>query len=139
MHEVGALALLKADGGAAGLEVVAHRAAGDLAVGAGAGKPHLEVVGAGGGEAHISRAELDLAVRKLETFQHGFRVGGDLLVGGGRLLGMAEPVELHLVELVQADQAAGVAPVAAGFAAEAGGVGGVLERQLLGGNDLIAV
>ena len=52
---------------------------------------------------------------------------------------MAEPVELHLVELVQPDQAAGVPPVGARLAAEAGGVGHVSERQLLGGDHLLAM
>ena len=55
------------------------------------------------------------------------------------MVGVAEPVELHLVELVQADQPPGVAAVAAGLTAEAGGVGDVLQRQLLGGDDLTAV
>ena len=139
VHQLGGFAFLEADGGAARLEVVAHRAAGDLAVGAGAGQPHFQVKGAGGGEAHVPSAEIDAAVGQLEGFQHGFGVGGDLLVGGGRLLGCAEPIQLHLVELVQADQAAGVAAVAAGFAAEAGGIGGVAQGKLLGGDQFIAM
>ena len=55
------------------------------------------------------------------------------------MLWMAEPIKLHLVELVQADQSAGVTPVAAGLTAEARGVSHVFQRQLFGWDHLIAV
>jgi hypothetical protein len=51
-------------------------------------------------------------------------------------VGVHDLHHLHLVELVLADHAAGVAPGAAGLAAEARGVGGELDRQLGLGQDL---
>ena len=136
---MGALALFQANGRAAGLEIAAGAATRDLAVGAGPGQPHLQVVGAGCREAHIAGAELDFAVGQFQGFEHRFRVGGDLLMGLPRVVGVAEPIELHLVELVQANQAAGVAAVGPRFPAEAGAVGHVAERQLVGGDHLIAM
>ena len=52
---------------------------------------------------------------------------------------MDEPVELHFVELVQADQPSGVTAIAACFPAEAGAVGHVAHRKLVGRNDLVAM
>ena len=139
MHQPGLLAVAEADRGAAGLEIGAGAAAGDFPVGAGAGQPHLEVVGAGCGKAQIATAEFDTPIGQLQGLQHAFRVAGELLVGRLRVFRAGEPVHLHLVELVQADQAAGVAAVGARLAAEAGGIGGVAKRQLLRRDQLIAV
>ena len=50
VHQLGGFAFLEADGGAARLEVVANRAAGDLAV------------GVGGEEVHIPSAEIDAVI-----------------------------------------------------------------------------
>ena len=50
---------------------------------------------------------------------------------------MNEPVQLHLVELMQADQAAGVPAIAARFTTETGAVGGVAQGQLIRGNDFV--
>ena len=55
-----------ADVGAAGLEVGAVAARGDLAVARLAGEPDLEVVGLGGSEPHVSRGETDRAIGQLE-------------------------------------------------------------------------
>ena len=55
------------------------------------------------------------------------------------VIGVHKPVQLHLVELVQADQATGVAAVAAGLTAEAGAVGGVAQGQLICRDDFVPV
>ena len=56
----------------------------------------------------------------------------------GGLLGGAEPVQLHLVELVDPQQAAGVAARGAGLPAEAGGVGHQPHGQVGRVEDLVA-
>ena len=139
MHQLGSLGFLKANRRPPRLEIAAGAAAGNLPVGAGPRQPYLQVVGAAGREAQIARAELDLAVGQLQGLKHRLGIGGDLLVGRRRLLRAHEPIQLNFVELVQANQAAGVAAVGAGLAAEAGRVGGVFERQLIRRQYLIAV
>ena len=139
MHQPGALVSLEADVGAARLKIAASAAAGDFPVGTGSRQPDLQVIGASGGEAQIGAAQFDAAVGKVQGFEHRFGVEGELLVGRVGVFGEAEPVELHLVELVQADQAAGVSAVGAGFPPETGGVGRVAQRQLVGRDHLIAV
>ena len=52
---------------------------------------------------------------------------------------MGEPDHLDLVELVHADQPAGIPSVGACLAAEARGVSGVFERELFRGKDFLAV
>ena len=54
------------------------------------------------------------------------------------LVGAHDLHQLHLVELVLADHAARVLAVAAGLGAEARRVADELERQRLGGDDLVA-
>ena len=139
MQQLGFLALLETDRRAARLEIGTGAAAGDLAVSAGARQPHLQVVGAGGGEAQIAAAEFYAAIGQFQGLQHPLGIAGELLVGLKRLFGVAEPVQLNFVELVQADQAPGVAPVGACLAAETGGVGHVFEGELLSRDHLITV
>ncbi len=112
------------DVGAAGLEGLEVGAGGDFAEGVLAGDPDFEVVGFGGGEAHVAGAEEHAAVGEAEGFEYGFGVGGEEFVLGVGVFGGAELDELDLLELMLADHAAGVFAVGAGFGAEAGGVGG---------------
>ena len=55
---------------AAGLEVLAVRARRDLAVRLLPRQPDLDVVGLGGGEAHVAGRQHDHAVRQAEPLQH---------------------------------------------------------------------
>jgi len=71
--------------------------------------------------------------------QNRLRIGGQLFMGRSGAIGMAEPVEFHLIELVQANQATGVPAVAAGFPAEAGAVGHVTAGQVGGRQDLVSM
>ena len=71
--------------------------------------------------------------------KNSLRLGRDLSVGFCGMVRVGEPVELHLVELVQTDQPSGVTSVTAGFPAETGAVGRVAERQLIGRDDLVAM
>ena len=102
----------------------------DLAVEVLAGEPDLEVVGLGGGEAHVAGAEEHAAVGKAEAFEDGLGVAGEGFVLGVGLLGRGELDQLDLLELVLADHAADVFAVGAGFAAEAGSVGAEGDGEL---------
>ena len=57
-------------------------------------------------------------------------VAGEDLQGGHRFLRLGHPHQLDLVELVHADQPAGLAPGRAGLAAETRRVGGIPHRQV---------
>ena len=132
-----AIGSARADGRAARLEV--------LEVGAGADfepfpfhrSPHLEVVALGGTEAHVARAQEEPAEGEAELADKAFRLGGEDFVRLVALLRCAEPDHLDLVELVQAQEALGVLAVAAGLAAEAGGVGAVLDGHFPGVEDFV--
>ena len=139
MHQPVALTLPHPYGGAPRLEITAVAAAADLPVGSGTGHPHLQVVGARCRKAQIARAELHHPVGQLQGLQHRFRIRRELLMGRFGFVRMHKPVELHLVELVQADQTAGIAAVAARLAAEAGGVGHVAQGQVVAVQNLAPV
>ena len=62
----------EADVGAAGLEINAVGAGGNLAVGILSGKPDFHIIGLGGPEAHVTGAERDGAVGKFELLQQNF-------------------------------------------------------------------
>ena len=112
-----------ADVGAAGLEGLEVGAGADFAVGLLAGEPDFEVVGFGGGEAHVAGAEEHAAVGQAEEFEDALGVAGEALVLGVGVFGAGEFDELDLLELVLADHAADVLAVLPASAAEAGGVG----------------
>ena len=117
-----------ADVGAAGLEGLEVGAGGDFAVEVLAGEPDFEVVGFGGGEAHVAGAEEHAAVGEAEALRgrsRRARVRRFVLFVG--FFGRGELDQLDLLELVLADHAADVLAVGAGFGAEAGGVGAVSE------------
>ena len=126
---------------AAGLEVAAVGAGGNLAVLVLARHPDFEVVGLHGAEAHITGAQRQLAVRQLEQLQHALGVGGQAFQRCKRLAWLDDLHHLDLVELVLTDHAARVTARGAGFAAETWGVRHQLHWQLLrvknfAGNDI---
>ncbi len=66
-------------------------------------------------------------------------MGHHLVEGGVAVLRLLNPDDLHLVELVEAVQAADILAVGTGLAAEAGRVGRQLLRELVGGEDDVTV
>ncbi len=128
-----------AQAGAAGLEVLAVRAGGDLAVGVLSGQPDLEVVGLGRRETHVAGREADHAIGDLEPLEHAAGAGDHPLELVVARLGRREVHQLDLVELVLADQPAHVLAVRSGLAAEAGREGAVADRQRRLVEDLVAM
>ena len=70
--------------------------------------------------------------------QNVLGIGGELFELVVALLGPRELHQLHLLKLVLADDAAHVAAVGAGFAAEAGRVGAQRDGQLVGVESFVA-
>src|SRR5699024_939093 len=93
---------------AAGLERRAVGGRGELAVGALGGDPRLAVVLPGRRGAEVATRDVDDAVRQAHRLEHLLLEAEQSLVLGVRLLGLAPREHLHLVELVDADDAAGV-------------------------------
>src|SRR5207302_5887624 len=81
---------------------------------------------------------LDAEVRN-ERRRNRLGVPGQKLVLGGGVGGTGESHQLHLVELMHAQQATRILAGGARFAPEARRVGGVAERQLGGVEDLVAM
>ena len=81
-----------------------------------AGQPDFEVVGLGGGEAHVAGAQRHDAVRQFQPLQDRLGVAGQLLERVVGLVRMDDLHQLDLVELMLADHAARVLAVAAGLA-----------------------
>lgn len=78
------------------------------------------------------------AVRQVQQLQHFFRVAGQLFQGIHRIFRTNDLHHLDLVELVHADQTAGVAAVRTGFRAEAWRVCSHFQRQSFLFHDLVA-
>src|SRR5262249_54006000 len=114
---------------AARLEVAEVRAARNLAVAVLPGPPDPGVVTLPRAEARVAGAEQRDAVVQAEQLQDLLRVAREQLVLRVRRLGRREAHELHLVELVLADEAAHVLSVAASLAPEARRVRRVRDRQ----------
>ena len=74
-----------------------------------------------------------------EPLEEVLGAAGHPLERGRRVLGALEEDHLHLVELVDPQDPPRVLPGGARLAAEAGGVGGVADRELGGLEDLVAV
>src|SRR3989441_612745 len=125
VHEFGLLAGPRAGAnvGPPGLIVGVGAGAGDFEPLANARRPRLEVVGFGGCEAEVIRRQHGDAVWELQLLKHGFGMTSQLLVLHRRLGSEAEPHQLDLVELMDAQQPAGVLPRRAGLTPEARGVG----------------
>ena len=119
-----------ADSRPPGLEVPKIAARGDLPVGVLGGEPDLQVVGLGGGEAEVPGAERYRPVVEPQELEHPLGVGGERFELLLARLGPGELHQLHLVELVLADEPARVLSVGARLAPEAGGAGGVLQGKV---------
>ncbi len=89
--------------------------------------------------AHVARAARDGLVGQLEAFEHGLGVPRERVERRDAVLGPGEPHQLHLVELVHADDPARVATGRAGLAAEAGREREVPDGELRLVEDLVTV
>ena len=96
-----------------------------FAIAALAGYPAFRVVHADFAVAHIACADIDDAVRQLQRLHQFLRVLDQLFMPAHRLfvIGLADDVLLHFVELVNAEDALCVFPVRASLLAEAGAEG----------------
>ena len=129
MHERVLAANLRLDVGAASLVVFEVRAGADF-------EPLLfdrgvdfEVVALGGTETEVALAEGQAVVGEAELFEEHFAEAGELFVVFVATFRVGEVDHLDLVELVQAEESAGVLAVGTGFTAEAGGVGADALRE----------
>src|SRR5690349_5668718 len=127
------------DVGAARLEIGERARARHLEPLSDTRRPHLEIVLLGGGEPEVADGHEHHTVRQLQPAQHFLRVSRQHLVLGGRIFRAAEAHQLDLVELMHPQQAAGVLPGGTRFAAKAGCVRGVRERQLRPVEDFVAM
>jgi hypothetical protein len=96
-----------------------------------AGEPDLDVVGLGGGEPEVSRAEGADAVMDVEFLEDVLSVEQEAFQLVEGVVGVGELDELHLVELVLACEPPGVLPVGPRFLAETGGVRDILDGEFL--------
>ena len=128
-----------ADVQTASLVLGAVRGGRELAVAALGRDPSLAVELAGGGGAEVAGCGVDDAVGHLDLGEHLLLHGQQVLVllVGVLLLGVDE--HLHLVELVDADDAGGVLACGAGLAAVAGGPTAVTQRAIAEVEDLVLV
>ena len=102
-------------------------------------QPDLDVVGLGRGKAHIPGAQDHHPVVQAQLLQHFFRIVQQTLQLVVGVLRQGELHQLHLVELVLANQAPDILAVGTRLGPETGGVGGVIQGQVLGRENFIPV
>src|SRR5699024_3077546 len=112
----------------AGLEGGAVGGGGQLQVPLLSGQPRLAVELAGGAGAQVPGSGVDHPVGQIHQGEHVLLPTEELFVLGGCVLLAHVGEHLHLVELVYADDAAGVLAVGAGLAPVAGGPAGIAFR-----------
>src|SRR5687767_3956884 len=108
-----------ADVRATRLEIRAGAARGNLEPGADTGRKYLEVVRHRARESGVATREKHDTVRKPEALEHRFGMRGEQLELIPSLLRLAVAHELHLVELVKAEQASRILAVGPRLAPEA--------------------
>ena len=127
------------DGGPAGLIILEITARGNLPVEVLTRQPHLDIIGLGRGKAHVPGAQHHHPVMQPQFLEDLLRVLQQtlqMLVGALR---GGELHQLHLIELVLADEAPDVLTVGAGLGAEAGRVSGIFEGQVVLLQDFVPV
>ncbi len=124
---------------AASLERGAVRGGGELAVGVLGGDPRLDVVLAGGAGSEVARRRVDDAVGEAEVLHHALLHGEQALVLRLRVGGVDVGEHLELLELVHADDAAGVLAVGDRLLAVPGRPAGVADGALGQVEDLVGV
>ena len=116
MHQlVLALGVLEAGLQAARLKGLAVGDRADLAKGVLGWQPDFKVIGLAGAKTHITRTQAHNPVGQAQLLQNGLGVAGHGLQRGVAGVGVNDLHHLYLVKLVLPDQAACVAPGAAGF------------------------
>ena len=103
------------------------------------GAPNFKVVGHRRGEAHIAAAETDDAVGETEFFHKAFYVQYHHIQRLITLVGVNNLYEFHFVEFVETIETLHVCAVTASLAAETRCVGAMLDWELLGVEDFVAV
>lgn len=101
--------------------------------------PDFDVIGFGGSETDVAGAKFDNSIVEAEELEDFFRMASEGFEGIHGGLRGGDMNEFDFVELMHANQAAGAKAGAACFPAEAGGVGGVVDGELLVLEDLVAV
>ncbi len=99
----------------------------------------FEVEGDGRSEAHVASAETEYMPGQTEFLEQTLYVGFHLFKSGIAVLGLLYAYDLYLVELMQTVEATHVLAIAACLAAEACRVSAILDRELVGRYDYIAV
>ena len=115
------------------------RTAGHFEILAVSGGPHFNVVGARGTKAEISTTQFDHAIMQTEKLKNFLGVAGQFFEGFEGFVRMEDLNELHLVELVHADNAAIVPSGASCFATPTRSVTGHLDRKILLGEESVPV
>src|SRR5262245_51499782 len=120
-----------ADLGSASLKILEIGARRDLSVLALPREPDFEIVGLCGRKAEVASAQRRDPIVEAKSAQHLLGIGAQPLELTVRFFGRAKLYQLDLIELVLADHAARIAPVAASLGAEARAVRRVLHREAL--------
>src|SRR5579863_1609329 len=142
MHKLHLAVLIAiADVDAAGLPLVEVRTRVGFAVAALAGYPAFQVVHAHFAVTHVTRADVDHAVRQFQRLHQFFRVRQQLFVPAHRfrMVGLADDILLYFVELVDAEDAACVLAIGASFFAEARAKANEGQRQVFSFEYLVFV
>ena len=132
-----AFLILVTDVQTAALEFRKIRVGRHFTIGAEARVPRFDVVFLEAGGAHVADADVDDAIRDAEGLQQILFVREAFLMALRGVFRTAEDDLLDLVELMDAEDAAGLLAVAACLRAEARRVGGVAARQRLGFQRLV--
>ena len=127
------------EGHTTGLEVIEQGATGNFEVSVLAWGPDFDIESLGGTEAEIAGAEFDHAVVEAEELEDFFGVGGEAKKLGGRLFRGGDFDELDFIELVHPNEATGTETCGASFSAEARGVSGVGDGELIGVKNFFAM
>src|SRR6266851_8153990 len=130
---------LEADAGAAGLKRFTVGAGRNLAEFVARGEPNFDVVCFGRSKAHVSGAEQHGAIVQSQFLKYGFRISCKRLVLFVAFLRMSELEKLDFLELMLAEDAAGVLSGGASFGAEASRPGGDVDGESFFGNGLVPV
>src|SRR5216683_1381035 len=131
--------LLEADAGAAGLKRFAVGAGRNFAEFVARGQPNFDVVCFGRSKPHVAGAKQHGAIVQSQFLKYGFRISCKRLVLLVAFLRMGELEELNFLELMLAENAAGVLSGGASFGAEASGPGGDADGEFFFGDGLVAI
>src|SRR6266705_513607 len=130
---------LEADAGAAGLKRFTVGAGRNFAEFVARGQPNFDVVCFGRSKAHISSAEQHGAMVQSQFLKYGLRISCKRLVLYVAFLRMSELEKLDFLELMLAEDAAGVLSGGASFGAEASRPRGDVDGEFFFGNGFVAV